>query len=63
MKGKGFLFGDEDEADSPVNERRGSTGGRGGKGVKAKGKGKAGEAEVEEEVIDLEDVGKRGAVS
>jgi len=63
MKGKGFLFGDEDEAGSPVNERRGSAAGRGGRGGKAKGKGKAGEAEVEEEVIDLEDVGKRGAVS
>jgi TBC1 domain family protein 5 len=63
MKGKGFLFGDDEDADSPVNERRGSTGTRGGKGGKAKGKGKAGEAEVEEEIIDLEDVGKRGAVS
>jgi TBC1 domain family protein 5 len=63
MKGKGFLFGDEDEIESPVSERRGSAAGRGGKGGKARGKGKAGEAEVEEEVIDLEDVGKRGAVS
>lgn len=61
MKGKGFLFGDDDEVDSPVKEKGVSVAGKGG--GKAKGKGKAGEIDVEEEVIDLEDVGKKGAVS
>lgn len=61
MKGKGFLFGDEEDADSPIKEKRGSASGKGGaKG--GRGKGNV-EPEVEEEVIDLEDVGKRGAVS
>lgn len=57
MKGKGFLFGDEDEPDNPVKEKRGSVTGKGGKGKNNV------EPEVEEEIIDLEDVGKRGAVS
>ncbi|KAF2676146.1 RabGAP/TBC [Lentithecium fluviatile CBS 122367] len=61
MKGKGFLFGDEDDADDTVWEKRGSVA---GKGSQKGGKGKTkGDGEVEEEVIDLEDVGKRGAVS
>jgi TBC1 domain family protein 5 len=74
LKGKGFLFGDDDdndEADEPVEEKKGSRGSRGSRGSisnkagakngKSKGKGQA-EVEVEEEVIDLEDVGKRDAV-
>ncbi|KAK7185067.1 hypothetical protein DPSP01_002890 [Paraphaeosphaeria sporulosa] len=68
LKGKGFLFGDEDEAEAPVLEKKGSRGSRGSissktgnKNGKIKGKGQA-EVEVEEEVIDLEDVGKRDAV-
>ncbi|KAJ4360942.1 uncharacterized protein N0V89_001511 [Didymosphaeria variabile] len=62
LKGKGFLFGDDDEAEESVQEKRGSVSSKGGaKNGKNKGKGQA-EAEVEEEVIDLEDVGKRDAV-
>jgi TBC1 domain family protein 5 len=65
MKGKGFLFGDEEEDDGSTKEskgKRGSVSGKGtAKGTKAKGK-HVPEAEVEEEVIDLEDVGKRGVV-
>jgi TBC1 domain family protein 5 len=66
LKGKGFLFGDDDEADEAVEEKRGSRGSisngkAGAKNGKSKGKGQA-EVEVEEEVIDLEDVGRRDAV-
>lgn len=65
MKGKGFLFGDEDEDDSSSKEtkaKRGSVSGKGAaKGAKTKGK-HVPETEVEEEVIDLEDVGKRGVI-
>jgi TBC1 domain family protein 5 len=68
--GKGYLFGDDEGAlgTGSGNEglgKRGSVSGKGGKKGKDGGtKGKAkGEVEVEEEVIDLEDVGKRGAVS
>lgn len=65
LKGKGFLFGDEDEAEETVREKRGSKGSISSKGgaKNGKSKGKAPvEAEVEEEVIDLEDVGRRDAV-
>jgi TBC1 domain family protein 5 len=65
MKGKGFLFGDEDEDDSSAKEtkgKRGSVSGKGtAKGAKTKGK-HIPEIEVEEEVIDLEDVGRRGVI-
>ncbi|KAF1971917.1 RabGAP/TBC [Bimuria novae-zelandiae CBS 107.79] len=62
LKGKGFLFGDEDEAEEPANEKKGSTYGKGGaKNGKSKSKALT-EADVEEEVIDLRDVGKRDAV-
>lgn len=57
--GKGYLFGDDEGSLSPVEggkAKRGSMSGKAGKKVKE-------EQEVEEEVIDLEDVGKRGAVS
>lgn len=64
-KGKGFLFGDDDEDDSSAKEvkgKRGSVSGRGAtKGAKSKGK-HVPEVEVEEEVIDLEDVGRRGVI-
>lgn len=65
MKGKGFLFGDEDEEDSSSikDGKRGNVSGKGGsksgKNVKKK---HVPEAEIEEEVIDLKDVGKRGVV-
>jgi TBC1 domain family protein 5 len=67
MRGKGFLFGDDDddEETSSKDGKRHSVGSKGGKsGKSGKGaKGKhAAEAEVEEEVIDLEDVGKRGVI-
>ncbi|KAL5441866.1 hypothetical protein PMIN06_009216 [Paraphaeosphaeria minitans] len=62
LKGKGFLFGDEDEAEEPMPEKRGSRGSRtGNHSGKSKGKGQT-EGEIEEEVIDLEHVGKRDAV-
>ncbi|KAF1996544.1 RabGAP/TBC [Amniculicola lignicola CBS 123094] len=54
--GKGFLFGDEEE---------GNVGGNaGGKGKEKRGSvaGREREEEVEEEVIDLEVVGRKGAV-
>lgn len=65
MKGKGFLFGDEDDEDSSAKESKGKRGSVSGKtsakGGKSKGK-HVPEVEVEEEVIDLEDVGKRGVI-
>lgn len=64
MKGKGFLFGDDDEDDhSPKETKRGSVGGKGGakEGKGAKGK-RIPEAEVEEEIIDLDNMGKRGVL-
>lgn len=65
MKGKGFLFGDEDEDDSNAKEikgKRASVSGKGAvRGAKTKGK-HVPEAEVEEEVIDLEDVGRKGVI-
>ncbi|KAF1958327.1 RabGAP/TBC [Byssothecium circinans] len=64
MKGKGFLFGDdEDDGFGLPRDKRGNVSVRGGKNGVKNGKGKTNELEVEEEVIDLEDVGKRGAVS
>ncbi|KAH6633566.1 rab-GTPase-TBC domain-containing protein [Boeremia exigua] len=62
MKGKGFLFGDEDEADSSGKETKGKRGSVSGKST-AKSKGKhVPEGEIEEEVIDLDDVGRRGVI-
>ena len=59
--GKGYLFGDEEEdlAAGGGRGKRGSVSNRAGK----KGKDASLDLEVEEEVIDLEDVGKKGAVS
>ena len=65
MKGKGFLFGDEDEDDaSSVKEgKRGSISSKGSTkgGKNAKGK-HAPEMEIEEEIIDLDNMGKRGVI-
>jgi TBC1 domain family protein 5 len=57
--GKGYLFGDDDDASSPVEARdkRASISG------KVKGKKDGHVEEVEEEIIDLGELGKRGAVS
>ncbi|KAF2264902.1 RabGAP/TBC [Lojkania enalia] len=52
--GKGFLFGDEEDAGQARDGKRGSTSQKGG------GKFQV-EDPVEEEVIDLEHMGKRGA--
>jgi TBC1 domain family protein 5 len=64
-KGKGFLFGDDDDDDSSAKETKGKrgsiTGNSATKGAKTKGK-HVPEVEVEEEVIDLEDVGRRGVI-
>ncbi|PSN67896.1 RabGAP/TBC [Corynespora cassiicola Philippines] len=65
-KGKGFLFGDDEENEDSQSEgkKTGASGKNSGKGgTKGANKKQVAEAEVEEEVIDLEDVGKRGAVS
>lgn len=67
MKGKGFLFGDddEDERDSGKEGKRGSVGGKGGvkAGKNVKGKAKHGaDVEVEEEIIDLDNMEKRGVL-
>ncbi|KAF2020630.1 RabGAP/TBC [Aaosphaeria arxii CBS 175.79] len=59
--GKGYLFGDEEEDDTAAPKGQGKRGSVSGKGAK-KGKEPA-EMEVEEEIIDLEDVGKSRAVS
>jgi TBC1 domain family protein 5 len=64
-QGRGFLFGDDDEEDnSSVKEsKRGSVSGKGGAkaGKNAKGKHTQ-ELEVEEEVIDLDNMEKRGVL-
>ncbi|KNG51047.1 tbc domain-containing protein [Stemphylium lycopersici] len=64
MKGKGFLFGDDDDNEDGTNEaKRGSasvkTSAKGGKNAKGK---HTPETEVEEEVIDLANMGKRGVI-
>jgi TBC1 domain family protein 5 len=64
MKGKGFLFGDDDGEESSIKEaKRGSVSGKGNtkSGKSAKGK-YAPETEVEEEVIDLANMGKKGVI-
>ncbi|KAF2850160.1 RabGAP/TBC [Plenodomus tracheiphilus IPT5] len=66
MKGKGFLFGDDDDDDegSLKDGKRGSvsskSSAKGGKN--AKGKHASDHAEVEEEVIDLNNMGSRGVI-
>lgn len=64
MKGKGFLFGDDDEDEgnakegkrSSVSSKSSAKGGKNGKGRHVP------EIEVEEEVIDLDNMGKRGVI-
>lgn len=64
MKGKGFLFGDDDEEEGNGKDaKRGSisskSGVKSGKTVKGK---HVSEMEVEEEVIDLDNMGRRGVL-
>jgi TBC1 domain family protein 5 len=65
MKGKGFLFGDDDDGESSSikDGKRGSVSGKGNTkgGKNAKGK-HAPENEIEEEVIDLTNMGKKGVI-
>jgi TBC1 domain family protein 5 len=65
MKGKGFLFGDDDDDDtSSIKEgKRGSVSNKGGakEGKNTKGK-RVPEPEVEEEIIDLDNMEKRGVL-
>jgi TBC1 domain family protein 5 len=65
MKGKGFLFGDDDddESSSIKEGKRGSVSSKGGakEGKNPKGK-RVPEPEVEEEVIDLDNMEKRGVL-
>lgn len=64
MKGKGFLFGDDDDDEGSIKDgKRGNVNNKSGvKGGKnAKGKHTV-ENEVEEEVIDLANMGKRGVI-
>ncbi|KAH8708554.1 rab-GTPase-TBC domain-containing protein [Phaeosphaeriaceae sp. PMI808] len=63
MKGKGFLFGDEDNDDVNVKEsKRGSVSSKTGTKVGSK-KGKhVPDMEVEEEIIDLDNMGKKGVL-
>jgi TBC1 domain family protein 5 len=60
MKGKGFLFGDDDDDEGSIKDgKSGKSSAKTGKN----GKGKhVPEAEVEEEVIDLDNMGKRGVL-
>jgi TBC1 domain family protein 5 len=64
MKGKGFLFGDDDddETGSMKDGKRGSVSGKGGAKVGKNGKGKHQPDEIEEEIIDLDNMGKRGVI-
>jgi TBC1 domain family protein 5 len=60
LKGKGFLFGDEDESEGSITDgKRGSVSGKGSKNAKGK---HVPEMEVEEEVIDLDNMGRKGVV-
>lgn len=65
MKGKGFLFGDDDDddRDSIKEGKRGSvsskSGAKGGKNAKGK---HVPDMEVEEEIIDLDNMGKKGVL-
>jgi TBC1 domain family protein 5 len=64
MKGKGFLFGDDEDDEGSIKDgKKGNNGNKGGAkgGKNAKGKHVT-ESEVEEEVIDLAHMGKRGVI-
>lgn len=64
MKGKGFLFGDDDEDEGSVKDgKRGSVSGKGGAKTGKNAKSKhAPDMEVEEEIIDLDNMGKKGVM-
>ncbi|OAL52858.1 RabGAP/TBC [Pyrenochaeta sp. DS3sAY3a] len=64
MKGKGFLFGDDDEEESNGKDaKRGSISSKSGVKSRKPVKGKhVSEMEVEEEVIDLDNMGRRGVL-
>jgi TBC1 domain family protein 5 len=64
MKGKGFLFGDDDEDESSMKEgKRGSVSGKGGAKAGKNVKGKhVPDMEVEEEIIDLDNMGNKGVL-
>lgn len=64
MKGKGFLFGDDDDDSSSIKDgKRGVGGSKSGTKSAKNTKGKSvPEPEVEEEVIDLANMGNKGGV-
>jgi len=64
MKGKGFLFGDDDDDEGSIKDgKRGSVSGKGGAKTGKNAKGKhVPDLEVEEEVIDLDNMGKKGVM-
>lgn len=60
MKGKGFLFGDDDDDEGSIKDgKRGSVSSKGSAKVKGK---HVPEMEVEEEIIDLDNMGKKGVM-
>jgi TBC1 domain family protein 5 len=60
MKGKGFLFGDDDDDEGSIKDgKSGKTSAKTGKNAKGK---HVPETEIEEEVIDLDNMGKRGVL-
>ena len=64
MKGKGFLFGDDTDDEGSIKDgKKGNSNSKGGTKNSKNAKGKhAAESEVEEEVIDLANMGKRGVI-
>jgi TBC1 domain family protein 5 len=64
MKGKGFLFGDDDDDEGSIKDgKRGSVSGKASAKAGKNAKGKhVPDTEVEEEVIDLDNMGKRGVL-
>ncbi|KAF2824797.1 RabGAP/TBC [Ophiobolus disseminans] len=64
MKGKGFLFGDDDDDEGSIKDgKRGSVSSKGGAKTGKNTKGKHGpDMEVEEEIIDLDNMGKKGVM-
>jgi TBC1 domain family protein 5 len=64
MKGKGFLFGDDDDDEGSIKDgKRGSVSGKASAKTGKNNKSKhIPDAEIEEEVIDLDNMGKRGVL-
>ena len=64
MKGKGFLFGDDTDDEGSIKDgKKGNSNSKSGTKNNKNAKGKhAAESEVEEEVIDLANMGKRGVI-